>query len=323
MDDLAPIPPLAVGDQVEVREITPNQHFTEPPPRFSEASLVKELERLGIGRPSTYSAIISTLTAREYVRNEQRRFFPTELGETVEKVMVGKFPEIFNVEFTSLMEDELDRIEEAELEWQEVLHNFYGPFTKALEAVDINALVMEAHGLYRAWRRRTVPSAARGIELKSGRFGPYIACVNYKDTCDYAQVAQEAQGSRQAERRKVPALRIADGDQDRPVRRVPRLHHLPQVQGHPVHLAGHQVSQVPGRRPGRAADQAGQVVLGLHPLPGLRLLHLEQAGGGDLPRMRLGRDGEEGQQGRRGVSHLHEVRAQGSRGRAREEAALT
>jgi DNA topoisomerase-1 len=186
MDDLAPIPPLAVGDNVEVREITPNQHFTEPPPRFSEASLVKELERLGIGRPSTYSAIISTLTAREYVRNEQRRFFPTELGETVEKVMVSKFPEIFNVEFTSLMEGELDRIEDDQLPWQDVLRNFYGPFSKALEAVDINALVMEAHGLTDLAAEKC-PKCGSGIVLKSGRFGPYIAGVNYKDTCDYAQ----------------------------------------------------------------------------------------------------------------------------------------
>ena len=186
VDDLAPIPPLAVGDQVEVRSITPNQHFTEPPPRFSEASLVKELERLGIGRPSTYSAIISTLTAREYVRNEQRRFFPTELGETVEKVMIGRFPEIFNVEFTSLMEEELDRIEGAELDWHEVLHNFYGPFVKALEAVDINALVMEAHGLEDLAKEKC-PKCGSAIELKSGRFGPYVACINYKKTCDYAQ----------------------------------------------------------------------------------------------------------------------------------------
>lgn len=186
VDDLPPIPPLVAGDRVEVQEIIPNQHFTEPPPRFSEASLVKELERLGIGRPSTYSAIISTLTAREYVRNEQRRFFPTELGETVEKVMVGKFPEIFNVEFTSLMEGELDRIEDSELAWQDVLRNFYGPFTKALEAVDINALVMEAHGLQDLANEKC-PKCGAAVVLKSGRFGPYLACVNYKDTCDYAQ----------------------------------------------------------------------------------------------------------------------------------------
>jgi DNA topoisomerase I len=188
MDDLSPIPPLEVGDRVEVREITPSQHFTEPPPRYSEASLVKELERLGIGRPSTYSAIISTLSAREYVKVEQRRFFPTELGELVEKIMVAKFPEIFNVEFTSEMEEELDRIEEGELGWQRVLNDFYGPFGKALEAVDLNALVAEAHGLKpEDLAKERCPKCGAAIELKTGRFGPYLACVNYKKTCDYVK----------------------------------------------------------------------------------------------------------------------------------------
>jgi DNA topoisomerase-1 len=188
MDDLPPIPPLAQGDRVEVREITPSQHFTEPPPRFSEASLVKELERLGIGRPSTYSAIISTLSAREYVKVEQRRFFPTELGELVEKIMVGKFPEIFNVEFTSGMESELDRIEEGELLWQGVLKDFYTPFSKALAAVDLNALVADAHGLKpEDLARERCPKCGSAIELKTGRFGPYLACVKYKDTCDYVK----------------------------------------------------------------------------------------------------------------------------------------
>ncbi|HUR94444.1 MAG TPA: type I DNA topoisomerase [Gemmatimonadales bacterium] len=188
MDDLPPIPPLAQGDRVEVREITPSQHFTEPPPRFSEASLVKELERLGIGRPSTYSAIISTLSAREYVKVEQRRFFPTELGELVEKIMVAKFPEIFNVEFTSGMESELDRIEEGELVWQGVLKDFYTPFSKALEAVDLNALVADAHGLNpEELAKERCPKCGSPIELKTGRFGPYLACVKYKDTCDYVK----------------------------------------------------------------------------------------------------------------------------------------
>ena len=193
MDDLPPIPPLARGDAVEVREITPSQHFTEPPPRFSEASLVKELERLGIGRPSTYSAIISTLSAREYVRVEQRRFFPTELGELVEKIMVAKFPEIFNVEFTSGMESELDRIEDGELLWQGVLKDFYTPFSKALEAVDLNALVADAHGLdTEQLAKERCPKCGSAIELKTGRFGPYLACVKYKDTCDYVKSLKKA-----------------------------------------------------------------------------------------------------------------------------------
>ncbi len=188
MDDLPPIPPLVQGDRVEVREITPSQHFTEPPPRFSEASLVKELEQLGIGRPSTYSAIISTLSAREYVKVEQRRFFPTELGETVEKIMVGKFPGIFNVAFTSEMESELDRIEDGELAWRGVLKDFYSPFSKALEAVDLNALVADAHGLDPAeLAKERCPKCGNPIELKTGRFGPYLACVKYKDTCDYVK----------------------------------------------------------------------------------------------------------------------------------------
>ena len=188
MDDLPPIPPLVVGDQVEVREITPSQHFTEPPPRFSEASLVKELERLGIGRPSTYSAIISTLSAREYVRVDQRRFFPTDLGETVEKIMIGKFPDIFNVEFTSEMEDELDRIEDGELKWQRVLKDFYGPFVKALNAVDLNALVADAHGLKpEELAKERCPKCGSPIELRTGRFGPYLACIKYKEACDYVK----------------------------------------------------------------------------------------------------------------------------------------
>ncbi len=193
VEDLSPIPPLAEGDQVEVREITPSQHFTEPPPRYSEASLVKELERLGIGRPSTYSAIISTLSAREYVRVEQRRFFPTELGETVEKIMIGKFPEIFNVEFTSEMETELDRVEEGELGWQRVLQDFYAPFTKALDAVDMNAIVADAHGISAEdIAKERCPKCGSRIELKTGRFGPYLACVKYKDTCDWVKSLKKA-----------------------------------------------------------------------------------------------------------------------------------
>src|SRR5438067_4949338 len=109
LDDLAPIPVLAVGDRVTVRQIMPSQHFTEPPPRFSEASLVKELERLGIGRPSTYATIIQTLRARWYATAKDRRFHPTPQGEQVWKVMKRCFPEVFDVGFTAQMEAELDK----------------------------------------------------------------------------------------------------------------------------------------------------------------------------------------------------------------------
>ncbi len=188
VEDLSPIPPLEVGERVTVKQIVPGQHFTEPPPRFSEASLVKELERLGIGRPSTYASIISTLTAREYVTLEQRRFTPTELGETVERIMIDSFPSIFNVDFTAAMEGELDKIEEGELAWQHVLRDFYAPFTVALKAVNLGAIVAEAHGLNpEELAKEKCPKCGAQVELRTGRFGPYFACVNYKQTCDYVK----------------------------------------------------------------------------------------------------------------------------------------
>jgi len=185
LDDLSPVPALEQGDEAAVKKITPHQHFTEPPPRFSEASLVKELERLGIGRPSTYSTIVSTLRNREYVQIKERRFFPTELGETVAKVMVSRFPDIFNVEFTSEMENELDKVEEGELDWKDVLGNFYGPFAKALENVDTAAMIREAHDVGDV-EKTPCPQCGGKLTLKSGRFGPFIACTNYPE-CKYTK----------------------------------------------------------------------------------------------------------------------------------------
>src|SRR5438445_9987754 len=121
LDELSPIPPLARGDVVPAKQITPNQHFTEPPPRFSEASLVKELERLGIGRPSTYASIISTLKMRWYATAKDRRFAPTPLGETVWQVMKRSFPDVFNVGFTAQMEDELDKVEDGDMASRQVV----------------------------------------------------------------------------------------------------------------------------------------------------------------------------------------------------------
>jgi DNA topoisomerase-1 len=190
-EDLSPVPVLEKGDKAAVRAITPNQHFTEPPPRFSEASLVKELEGDGIGRPSTYASIISTLRDRGYVRMESRRFFPTELGETVTRVMVSRFPDIFNVEFTSQMETELDKVEEGELGWQAVLEDFYHPFAKALESVDTAALIREAHDVEHL-EKEPCPECGGKLTVKSGRFGPFIACTNYPE-CRYTKPLKQDQ----------------------------------------------------------------------------------------------------------------------------------
>ena len=193
LDSLAPIPALAQGDSVTVKQIVPSQHFTEPPPRFSEASLVKELERLGIGRPSTYAAIISTLRTRWYATAKDRRFQPTPQGEMVWNVMKRCFPEVFEVGFTALMETELDKVEEGDLAWQKVLGDFWGPFNLALEAVDIPKIINEVHDLSKL-HEETCPKCGSALEVRSGRFGPYIACVRYAaKECDYSRSLKKNQ----------------------------------------------------------------------------------------------------------------------------------
>ena len=187
LEDLTPLPALAVGDRVTLLGVVPEQHFTEPPPRFSEASLVKELERLGIGRPSTYSAISSTLVARHYVSLEDKRFHPTELGTTVERMLIPRFPDIFNVEFTSEMESELDRIEEGELSRVEVLDGFWKPFAKALAKARPEEMISEAHNLEGLADQRC-PRCGIPLVAKAGRFGPYIACTKQNDPeCKYTK----------------------------------------------------------------------------------------------------------------------------------------
>ncbi len=127
------LPTLEKGQHVELQSLSPTQHFTQPPPRFTEASLVKTLERMGIGRPSTYASIISTIQDRGYVTQEKRAFSATELGTLVTEKLIGHFPKIMDVKFTSHMEDELDKIEDEKTDWLHVLKEFYGPFKTDLE----------------------------------------------------------------------------------------------------------------------------------------------------------------------------------------------
>ena len=187
LDELSPLPPLAVGDRVELKSVLPEQHFTEPPPRYSEASLVKELEGLGIGRPSTYSQITSTLLARHYVSLQDKRFHPTELGATVEKLLIPRFPDIFNVDFTSEMESELDRIEDGELTRLEVLKDFWDPFSTSLAKARPEDMISEAHHLEGLADQRC-PRCGSRLVAKAGRFGPYIACTRENDPeCKYTK----------------------------------------------------------------------------------------------------------------------------------------
>ncbi len=186
LEDEQALPMLDVGEKVPVKAITPTQHFTEPPARFSDASLVKELERLGIGRPSTYASIISVLADRRYVEVMQRRFFPTSLGETVEKVMVKKFPDVFNVGFTAQMEEELDKIADGEIEWQVALSDFWTPFQRTLNDDDLDALIGEAYDLT-ALPNERCPLDGGHLVAKGGFFGPFIACENHPKLCKYTR----------------------------------------------------------------------------------------------------------------------------------------
>jgi DNA topoisomerase-1 len=186
LEDEQPLPGMEAGEDIPVKKVTPSQHFTEPPPRYSEASLVKELERLGIGRPSTYASIISTLVDRRYAQLEQRRYFPTELGDQVERVMVKSFPDVFNVEFTSHMESDLDRVEEGEVNWRKMLGDFYGPFAISLKGADIENLIAEAHDLS-ALATERCPIDGGKLVARGGFFGPFIACENHPKECKYTR----------------------------------------------------------------------------------------------------------------------------------------
>jgi DNA topoisomerase-1 len=179
LDELAPLPELAPRDAVDVERIEPAQHFTQPPPRFTEASLVKELEKLGIGRPSTYAQIISTLTDREYAEIVQKRFHPTPLGETVAAVLVRLFPDLFNVDFTSALEAELDRIEEGELDWRAVLDDFYKPFKRQLDEGEKRGdqLVREVV----ASDAGDCAVCGRPMLVRWNRFGRFLGCSGYPE----------------------------------------------------------------------------------------------------------------------------------------------
>ncbi len=173
------LPKLTAGDKLTLDEVNPTQHFTKPPPRFTEASLVKELEANGIGRPSTYAQIVTTLKARKYVELQQRRLLPTDLGKTVNKILVQEFPDIFSVEFTAQMEEELDRVEEGDYTWKQVLHDFYGPFSARLTEVESTTSQIKA-----STQKVTdviCDKCGKPMVEKWGRNGKFLACSGYPE----------------------------------------------------------------------------------------------------------------------------------------------
>jgi DNA topoisomerase I len=172
----ASLPPLAAGDALTLKDLKSEQHFTEPPPRYNEASLVKVLEEHGIGRPSTYAPIIQTILDRGYVRLEDRRFFPTDLGKTVDEQLRAHFPEIVDVSFTARVEDMLDRIADAEEDWKKVVGDFYGPFMTELDKAEKS---MEKVVVKPVETDEKCPRCASPMVLRENRYGRYLACTAY------------------------------------------------------------------------------------------------------------------------------------------------
>jgi len=177
------IPDLPEGTPLDLKGIEPKQHFTSPPPRFSEASLVKELEENGIGRPSTYASILSTIRDKGYVDRVKGYFRPSELGFIVNDLIVMNFPDIFNVEFTARMEDNLDRIEQNEAESLTILEQFYAPFKSKLDEAADGMLSIKGVGFP---TDLNCPKCDSRLHIKVGKNGPFIACNAYPD-CDYSR----------------------------------------------------------------------------------------------------------------------------------------
>ena len=184
------LPPIEQGMQVKAKEILPNQHFTQPPPRYTEASLIKALEENGIGRPSTYAATISTITSREYVVREAKTLKPTELGEVTTNLMKERFPKIVNVKFTAQMENNLDTIEGGKSEWVEILKEFWGDFDQTLQSAK-EAMKGVKIQLKEDQTDIICEKCGRTMVIKTGRFGKFIACPGYPECKNIKKLVQE------------------------------------------------------------------------------------------------------------------------------------
>jgi len=178
---------LEVNQKLQLNEITPNQHFTKPPPRYTESSLIKELESNGIGRPSTYAMIVGTILDRKYVEQIDRKLIPTSLGKKVNSILVENFPDIFNVNFTAKMEGELDLIADGEIEYLQVLNDFYIPFAKSLSQVEANLEKIKCD------------KCGFDMDIKIGRYGKFLACTNYPTCSNIKSLKEISNGTNEPE----------------------------------------------------------------------------------------------------------------------------
>jgi len=172
------LPQLKEKESLELIKLSPEQHFTQPPARYSEATLVKALEEYGIGRPSTYAPTIATVQERGYVEKEEKRLKPTDIAFLVNDLLVEHFPKIVDFKFTAHMEDDLDEIAEGKIKWQPVIHEFWGPFKQNLEKKDEELSKKE---LTEEKTDEVCEKCGKPMVIKVGRFGKFLACTGYPD----------------------------------------------------------------------------------------------------------------------------------------------
>ncbi|MEL7568844.1 MAG: type I DNA topoisomerase, partial [Dehalobacterium sp.] len=182
------IPKILEGQELKLEKFTPKQHFTQPPPRFTEASLVKTLEEKGIGRPSTYAPIIDTILARGYVVREEKQFLATELGKIVVDLLKEYFPNILDVEFTAGMEEQLDQVEEGNIAWKKIIDEFYGPFQKTLEHAEEEIGEIE---IADEESDEVCEKCGRKMVYKMGRYGKFLACPGFPECRNAKPILKE------------------------------------------------------------------------------------------------------------------------------------
>lgn len=183
-DDLdVQFPPLTVAEMLDLLKLNPDQHFTQPPPRYSEATLVKALEQYGIGRPSTYASTLSTIQDRGYVERKAKRLHPTNLGLTVSDLLVEHFDKYIDVDFTAHMETDLDRIANGDADWVQILREFYIPFEQSVEAAGAN---MKRSQVEPEKLGEACPECGNELYIREGRYGRFIGCSNYPE-CKYTR----------------------------------------------------------------------------------------------------------------------------------------
>ncbi len=188
------LPPLKEGEQVDLIAIRPEQHFTEPPPRYSEASLVKALEEHGIGRPSTYASIISTLQDRDYVELEKKRFHPTDVGRVVNKFLTNYFTRYVDYDFTAKLEDELDAVSRGEEEWVPLLKKFWKPFKERIDDTEKN---VKRSDVTQEKMDEACPKCGKPLSIRLGRHGRFIGCTDYPE-CDYTRDLNQSKAEAEA-----------------------------------------------------------------------------------------------------------------------------